>query len=205
MSLSLIPRAMMTSSAKTNKLISIGVDVGTVNGAISVVDEDGNILLLTKAPYYQTEIKSKRNKSKLNKETGKYEADFRKRNWVDFKKLREIFEPFLKYQKIYVIERIMNRAQEGATAGFVNGNALGIFQGLYSFLEPKSYHEPTPTEWKKAMGLGSIKDSSIALAEEIYKIDLKNYLPKGKVDDIAEALLLSFYGFKKYYEEKGNK
>ena len=196
---------MMTSSAKTNKLISIGIDVGTVNGAISVVDEDGNILLLTKAPYYQTEIKSKRNKSKLNKETGKYEADFRKRNWVDFKELRRIFEPFLKYNKIYTIERIMNRAQEGATAGFVNGNALGIFQGLYTLLEPRAYYEPTPTEWKKVMGLGSMKDSSITLAEEIYKVNLRDYLKKGKVDDIAEALLLSFYGFKKYYEEKGNK
>ena len=195
----------MTSSAKTNKLISIGIDVGTVNGAISVVDEDGKILLLTKAPYYQTEIKSKRNKSKLNKETGRYEADFRKRNWVNFKELREIFEPFLKYNKIYTIERIMNRAQEGATAGFVNGNALGIFQGLYALLEPKVYYEPTPMEWKKAMGLGSVKDNSIALAEEIYKVNLKVYLKKGKVDDIAEALLLSFYGFKRYYEGKGNK
>ena len=205
MSLSLILRMTMTSSAKINKLISIGIDVGTVNGAISVVDEDGNVLLLTKAPSYQTEIKSKRNKSKLNKETGKYEADFRKRNWVDFKQLRELFEPFLKYKKIYTIERIMNRSQEGATAGFVNGNALGIFQGLYALLEPEAYYEPTPTEWKKEMGLGSAKDSSIALAEEIYKVKLKDYLPKGKVDDIAEALLLSFYGLKKYYEEKGNK
>ena len=56
------------------KLISIGIDVGSVNGAISVTDEDGKILVLTKAPIYQTEIKSKRNKSKLNKETGKYEV-----------------------------------------------------------------------------------------------------------------------------------
>lgn len=195
----------MTSSVKTNKLISIGIDVGTINGAISIVSEDGKVLLLTKAPYFQTEIKSKRNKSKLNKETGKYEADFRKRNWVDFKKLKEIFKPFLKYKKIYTIERIMNKANEGATAGFVNGNALGIFQGLYALLEPEKYYEPTPGEWKKSMGLGSLKDNSIHLAEEIYKIKLKDYLPKGKVDDIAEALLLSFYGLKKYYEEKENK
>ena len=193
----------MTSLAKTNKLISIGVDVGTVNGAISVVDEDGNILLLTKAPYYQTEIKSRRNKSKPNKETGKYEADFRKRNWVDFTKLKEILKPFLEYPKLYTIERIMNRADETSASGFTNGNALGVFQGLYALLEPQAYFEPTPGEWKKAMGLGSVKDSSIALAEEIYKIKLKDYLPKGKVDDIAEALLLSFYGFKRYYEEKG--
>ena len=99
----------------------------------------------------------------------------------------------------------MNKSNEGATAGFMNGNALGVFQGLYALLEPQEYNEPTPGEWKKAMGLGSIKDSSITLAEEIYKIKLKDYLPKGKVDDIAEALLLSFYGFKKYYEEKENK
>lgn len=192
----------MTSLAKTNKLISIGADVGTTNGAISVVSEDGEILLLTKTPFYQTEIKSKRNKSKLNKETGKYEADFRKRNWVDFKELGNLLKPFSQYRKIYTIERIMNRANEGATAGFVNGNAFGIFQGLYAFLEPISYYEPTPMEWKKSMGLDRFKDSSIALAEEIYKIKLKDYLSKGKVDDIAEALLLSFYGFKKYYEEK---
>lgn len=191
----------MTSLAK-NKLISIGVDVGTVNGAISVVDEDGNILLLTKAPYFQTEIKSRRNKSKINRETGKYEADFRKRNWVDFKKLREVFNPFLEYSIIYTIERIQSKANEGATSGFVNGNALGIFQGLYALLEPEAYYEPIPSEWKKAMGLGSIKDNSVALAEEIYKVKLKDYLPKGKVDDIAEALLLSFYGFQKYYKTK---
>ena len=85
------------------KLVSIGIDVGTVNGAISVVDENGKVLLLTKAPYYQTEVKSKRNKSKLNKETGKYEVDFKKRSWVNFKELGVIFKPFLKYKIIYTI------------------------------------------------------------------------------------------------------
>ena len=183
-----------------NKLISIGIDVGSVNGAISVVSEDGEILLLTKAPTYQTEVKSKRNKSKLNKETGKYEASFRKRNWVDFKRLREIFEPFEKNPKIYTIEKIIPRSQEGESSSFTNGNSLGIFQGLYSYLKPIVYFEPLPTQWKKEMGLNSVKNYSVILAEEIYQIKLKDYLPKGKVDDIAEALLLSFYGFKKYYE-----
>lgn len=186
------------------KLISIGIDVGSVNGAISVTDEDGKILVLTKAPIYQTEIKYKRNKSKPNKETGKYEADFKKRNWVDFKKLREIFEPFEKNSKIYTIERIIPRSQEGESPSFKNGNSLGIFQGLYSYLEPIAYFEPLPSEWKKEMGLNSLKEYSVNLAEEIYQVKLKDYLPKGKVDDIAEALLLSFYGFKKYYENKGD-
>lgn len=190
---------MMTSSQK-NKLVSIGIDVGSVNGAISIVSEEGKILLLTKAPYYQTEIKSKRNKSKLNKTTGKFEVDYRKRSWVDFKKLRELFEPYLKCKIIYTIERIKARSQEGESASFINGNSLGIFQGLYSLLQPMAYFEPDPITWKHYFGLDAIKDNSIELAEEIYKVKLKDYLPKGKVDDIAEALLLSFYGFKKYYE-----
>ena len=78
-----------------NKIVSIGIDVGTVNGAISVVDENLNIHLLTKAPVFQTEIKSRRNKSKINKETMKYEKDYRKRTWVNFKDLKDLFQPFL--------------------------------------------------------------------------------------------------------------
>ena len=83
MSLNLILVTRKVSLKKT-KLISIGIDVGSTNGALSIVSEEGKILLLTKVPTYQTLIKSKRNKSKLNKETGKYEIDFKKRNWVDF-------------------------------------------------------------------------------------------------------------------------
>ena len=192
---------MRTTSLRTKKqLLSIGVDVGSVNGAISVVNEEGKILLLTKAPTYQTEVKSKRNKSKLNKTTGKYEADFRKRNWVDFKGIRDVLQPFIKHEIIYTVERIQQRPNEGETTSFMNGNSLGIFQGLYSYLNPVKYLEPTAGEWKKELGVTSFKETSIHLAEEIYKVNLKDYLPKGKVDDIAEALLLSFYGFKKYYE-----
>lgn len=191
---------MRIHSLKTKKLISIGIDVGSTNGAISVVSEDGEILLLTKAPIYQTEVKSKRNKSKLNKETGKFEADFRKRNWVNFKELRSLLEPYIKYSIIYTIEHIQQRPNEGETTSFMNGNSLGIFQGLYSYLNPIEYFEPSAKEWKTSLGVTSLKDTSINLAEEIYKVKLKDYLPKGKIDDIAEALLLSFYGLKKYYE-----
>ena len=88
------------SSSVSKKLISIGIDTGTVNGAISIVDENLKILVLTKAPIYQTEIKTRRNKSKLNKETGKFEKDYRKRSWVDFKAVGELFEPYKKSQNI---------------------------------------------------------------------------------------------------------
>lgn len=187
-----------------NKLISIGIDVGSSNGAISIVDEDLKILLLTKAPVYQTIIKSKRNKSKLNKETMKFEKDYRKKNWVDFKKLGEIFKPFVGKSIIYTIEKVSSRPNEGESASFLNGNSLGVFQGMYGLLNPVKYYEPLPIVWKNELGVNSDKSTSVTLAEDLYQIKLKDYLPKGKVDDIAEALLLSFYGLREYkIKEKG--
>lgn len=188
----------MKISLAKNKIISIGIDVGSTNGAISVVDEDLKVLLLTKTPTYQTLIMSKRNKSKINKETMKYEKDYRKRNWVDFKEIGEVLKPFLKNRIVYTIERIAPRSNEKEASSFLNGNSLGVFQGLYPFLNPVAYFEPNPKVWKFSLGLTSDKSSSISLAEDIYQIKLKDYLPKGKTDDIAEALLLSFYGLREY-------
>lgn len=193
---------MMNRSSK-NKLLSVGVDVGSTNGAISVVDEDLHILLLTKAPVYQTISKTKRNKSKLNKETMMYEKDYRKKNWVDFKAVGEMFKDYEGTKNIYTIERITSRPREGEVTSFTNGNSLGIFQGMYSILQPLKYYEPTALEWKSSLGVSSRKETSIALAEDIYQVNLRDYVPKGKVDDVAEALLLSFYGLKRYLTEIG--
>lgn len=192
------------NSSVSKKLISIGIDTGTVNGAISIVDENLKILVLTKAPIYQTEIKTRRNKSKLNKETGKFEKDYRKRSWVDFKAVGELFEPYKKSRVIYTLERATTRSMEGEASSFMNGNALGVFQGVSTLLKPIEYYEPLPITWKTDLGVTSDKSTSIALAEEIYQVKLKDYLTKGKVDDIAEALLLAFYGLRQYLIKGGN-
>ena len=192
---------MTKASLMKNKLISVGVDVGSTNGAICVVDENLKIHLLTKVPTYQTLIKSKRNKSKINKETMKYEKDYRKRTWVDFKELGKLLAPYKDYKVIYTIEKIAARPGEGEPSSFVNGNSLGIFQAQYSLLNPVSYYEPTPMMWKKELGVTSDKGTSNALAEDLYQINLKDYLGKGKTDDIAEALLLAFYGLKMYFNK----
>lgn len=190
-------------SLKKGKLVSIGIDTGSANGAISVVSEDLKILLLTKVPTYQTEIKSRRNKSKLNKETGKFEKDYRKRSWVDFKAVGELLKPYSNNRVIYSLEKATTRPLEGEAPSFMNGNALGIFQGISVLLNPEYYFEPLPVTWKTDLGVTSDKSTSIKLAEEIYQVKLKDYLPKGKVDDIAEALLLSFYGLRQYFIDKG--
>ena len=82
---------------------------------------------------------------------------------------------------------------------------MGIFQGLYSLLEPVEYYEPLPITWKSDLGVTSDKETSVKLAENIYEIKLRDYLKRGKVDDIAEALLLAFYGFRQYFITKGDK
>lgn len=194
----------MTRSLK-NKLISIGIDTGSVNGAISVVDEDLKILILTKVPIYQTEIKSRRNKSKLNKETGKFEKDYRKRSWVDFKAVGELLEPYKDLTVLYTLEKATTRSMEGEASSFMNGNALGVFQGISTLLHPAEYYEPLPVTWKTDLGVTSEKQTSIDLAEDLYQVKLRDYLPKGKLDDIAEALLLAFYGLRQHFNEKGEK
>lgn len=193
-------------------LLSIGVDVGTKNGSIAIIDENFKIKLLRKAPYTEIDAShtsANRNKPKLNKETGMYEQSYKKRSWTDYTQFREIFLPYVKKsnQIVYTMERVSVRPGEGEISSFIFGNSLGCFEGLSALLNPVAIFEPTPQIWKKAMGVTSDKSTSIELAEKLFKVNLKDYLPKGKVDDIAEALLLAVYGFKQYYDliEKENK
>ena len=189
------------NSLQTKKLLSVGIDVGSTNGAIAIVDEELKVLCAQKVPIYQTEIKSKKNQSKLNKETGKYERDYKKRTWVDFREVGKVFEPFLPAPLVLTIEKVLVKPGEGETSSFAFGNAMGVFQGLYPYLNPLAYYEPLAKEWKKELGVTAIKETSVKLATDIYEIDLKDFVKKGKVDDIAEALLLAFYGFKKFYNK----
>lgn len=184
-------------------LISIGVDVGSRNGALAIIDSNLNILQLTKAPFYLVEVKSKKLKPKLNKETGMYEQDYKKRAWTDYKELKSIYQPFIKNKIVYTVENVFVRHGEGEPASFIFGNSLGIFQASSMYLNPIEMYTPTPQEWKKELGVTSDKQTSIDLAQDIFNCDLKDYKRRGKVDDLAEALLLSFYGLKKYLELKG--
>ena len=185
---------------KAKKLLSVGIDVGSSNGAIAIVDEDLKILFAGKVPIYTTEIKSKRNKSKLNTKTQMYEKDYKKRTWVDFREVGKIFQPFLPSPLILTIEKVIVKPGEGEPNSFAFGNAMGVFQGLYPYLDPLAYYEPLASVWKKEMGVTAVKGTSVDLATKIYDTDLKQFVKKGKVDDIAEALLLSFYGYKQFYE-----
>lgn len=195
----------------TNKSrnISIGIDPGTKNGAIAIVDDNLNIIYLAKAPYISVEVKSRKVKPKLNKETGKYETAYRKRTWTDFRNLREIFLPFINDNIIFTTEKVLPSAEhEKSVNPFVFGHSLGVFQGQYSLLNPIAFYEPIPAVWKKEMKVTADKNSSIELAEELFNCNLKDYLPKRarvKDSNMAEALLLAFYGMRMYYKENNLK
>lgn len=185
-------------------LLSIGVDVGARNGAVAIIDEDFKILYLAKAPFKEVEAAhtpANRNKPKLNKKTNKYETSYKKRAWTDPSKFRELFMPYVREDIIYTIEKVSVRVGEGEISSFIFGNSLGCFEGLSALLNPIDMYEPTPAVWKAELGVTSDKDSSIKLAQEIFNCNLKDFLTKGKVDDVAEALLLAVYGFKKYYDK----
>lgn len=191
-------------------LISIGIDVGARNGAIAIIDEDFKILYLDKAPYYEVEmskVAANRNKPKLNRETRKYEVTYKKRSWTDYKQLKHIFQSCLFRNKsksnsiIYTMERVSVRPGEGEISSFIFGNSLGCFQGLSAYLSPIAIYEPTPQQWKREMGVTSDKATSIALAEKLFETNLKDYQKTGKLDDLAEALLLAVYGFKHYSDD----
>ena len=119
----------MISRTSSKMLISIGVDVGTKNGAIAVIDEDFNILHLGKAPYFEKDMAhtaKNRVKPKLNKDTGKYEVTYKKRSWTDYKAFRELFKPFLSETTtiVYTVEKVSVRPDEGEISSFIFGNSF---------------------------------------------------------------------------------
>ena len=189
--------------------MSIGVDVGSAHGAIAIINTEMEIIHLDVAPYYVVLNKSKRLKDKLNKETGIYEKDYAKKKWSDFLTLRELYEPYVKNDLVYTVEKVYVRPKEGEVSSFIFGNSLGIHQGQVSYLNPVAFYNPTPQEWKKVMKVTSDKSTSVEMAQDLFQCDLKDYKKASKwkcekIDDLAEALLLAFYGLMQHLEATGN-
>jgi hypothetical protein len=191
-------------------LISIGVDPGGSNSALAIIDSKLNILELTKAPFYVTHSKGKINqKLKINKEKGTYEKDYRKYCWTDYTKLGDIYRKYINNDIVYTIEKVRPRRGEGENNSFIFGNSLGVHQGQYSLLNPIKYYEILPQEWKGELNVTSDKKTSIDLANNIFNKQLKKKLGRllkytktaNKDDDLAEALLLAFFGLDRYYKE----
>ncbi len=110
---------------------------------------------------------------------------------------------------MYTVEKVYVRPKEGEVSSFIFGNSLGIHQGQVSYLNPVAFYNPTPQEWKKVMKVTSDKSTSVEMAQDLFQCDLKDYKKASKwkcekIDDLAEALLLAFYGLMQHLEATGN-
>lgn len=195
------------------KLISIGVDSGSSGGGIAIIDCGLEILELCHAPYYTTSSKTRQNKKILNKETMQYEKRFKQVKWTDETKLRDIYKPYLKKDIIYTIEEVFVRPEEGSQNSYNFGNSIGIHKGIYTLLNPIKYYKPTASEWKTSLGLSNNKELSVDLANKIFKLQLIGRAGSllefqksnsNKHVDLAESLLLSYYGLSRWVEDLKN-
>jgi len=97
--------------------------------------------------------------------------------------------PFL----VAFIERSGVRPQEGIASAHKNGLVSGILLGCVA-THCRNIVRPTPTKWKKAMGLTADKNYSRTKAIEIFPSFHHRFRLK-KHHGRAEAALLAYYGF----------
>lgn len=93
-----------------------------------------------------------------------------------------------------VLEKVSARSGQGVTSMFRFGQGFGEFRGLLTAFRIK-FIEPTPQIWKKEYDLGSVKDASLNLASSLWPDKAKECFRLKKQDGVAEAALISKYGF----------
>lgn len=90
-----------------------------------------------------------------------------------------------------IVEKLHAMPTNGSIGSFSLGIGLGAVRGICAVLGVR-LHEVPPTVWKKAMGLSSDKDDSLALARKEFP-QLVEELKLKKHHNRAEALLLLHY------------
>lgn len=93
-----------------------------------------------------------------------------------------------------VIESVGSMPKQGVSSTFKFGEALGFAHGIVSSTASIPLHWPTPSVWKRKMGLiGADKDGSIEEAARLLP-SLRPEITRKKDDGVAEAGLLALYG-----------
>jgi len=93
-----------------------------------------------------------------------------------------------------VLEQVHAMPKQGVTSSFHFGQGYGALQGIVgAFGLPVTLVRPQL--WKKALGLNSEADKSLALARELYPA-AANHLKRKRDHNRAEALLLAHYGLR---------
>lgn len=169
----------------------MGIDPG-LTGAIALVSTDFDLKLWDMPTLTVTRGKISRGKNK-----GKP----RHVQIVDEDKLYEIMEEAVGDYEVEdgVIEAVTSNSKDGVASAFSFGRVYGTCRMAMTSIGI-TYIDPTPAQWKPAMGVAADKDTSLFKAVDLfgddYKLDWMG--PRGGfLYDRCEAALLGVYGMKK--------
>ena len=149
----------------------LGVDPG-IHGAIAVLQENGRLIDVFDMPITKVKVG----------------AGFKTR--IVEARLQEILAPYT--DSVGWVERVSARPGQGVSSVFAFGEAYGLVRGVLAGLCIPT-HTVAPAVWKKALRLGSNKESSRLMAMEIWPEDARVF-KRVKDDGRAEAALLALYG-----------
>ena len=100
------------------------------------------------------------------------------------------------------IERVANRPGEGGSSSFNFGTGYGILRGMLTYqFGRESYSLISPAVWKRAMGCGSDKRSSLVRCMEYFGDEYRHLWfgkKMGLLDGRCEAALIGLYGWQQW-------
>lgn len=142
----------------------LGVDPG-LTGAIAIIGHDGYLVDVLDMPVVDGQVSASL--------------------------LAEQFVMWTDSDCVVAVERVASRPGQGVASSFKFGASYGITIGVVGTLGYRSLH-PTPTTWKKAMGLNADKDRSRKAAIDRWP-SRAQWFARKKDDGRAEAALLALW------------
>lgn len=155
----------------------LGVDPGAL-GAIAVINEDNVLLAMYDMPYELVKIGNTKKKRVLPEKIQQI--------------VSEMQSNLFGTDCVAWVERVSARPGQGVSSCFAFGEAYGLVRGVLAGLCIPT-HTVSPTIWKKALRLGSGKESSRLMAIDKWPKDA-GVFKRVKDDGRAEAALLAMYG-----------
>ena len=113
-------------------------------------------------------------------------------NEINLPALADVVRKLTPFDSAYV-ERNSVRPKEGISSAQKNGLVAGMLLGCVAMC-CRQINRPTPTQWKKKLGLTKDKDYSRTKAIEIFP-DYHGLFARKKDHGRAEAALLALYGY----------
>ena len=155
----------------------LGVDPGAL-GAIAVIKEDNVLVAMYDMPYELVKIGNTKKKRVLPEKIQQIVSEMQSNLFRD--------------ECVAWVERVSARPGQGVSSCFAFGEAYGLVRGVLAGLCIPT-HTVSPPVWKKALRLGSSKESSRLMAMDQWPEDA-DVFKRVKDDGRAEAALLAMYG-----------